>query len=151
MGLVMSAGASAVPIVNLSGPRVAVSILNLDIGGTLYDVTWEGSSSFVFGGDALTAANAINAALNTTTADLVDLSNAGTINNYNVYDSSGAVFSTSYFNPGAWHVDSIVANPGVRAIIHQAPGPATLLLVLAGLGGIGLRMRPRGTSRTHAS
>ncbi|MEP1538795.1 MAG: VPLPA-CTERM sorting domain-containing protein [Paracoccaceae bacterium] len=136
-----TATASFAATVALDNPNVAASIANFDIGGTLYDVTWDQGSTFVFDGDGDAAANAINAALNLTTAAFVKIASSGaSINNYFVFSTSGNNVSTSFSTPGNWDTVTGFGLSGVRAeltvSVSAVPLPAGGLLLLTGFGGI---------------
>lgn len=151
--LLSAVPAAAVPIVHLdANPLVAISIEDLDIGGTLYDVRFERTLSAVFDGDSAAAAAAINAALNSTlTAGFVSVPGVGSINNYNVFSTSGDwVFSSSFSNPTAWAVLGTGSlpnqpfNPSIRAVITAAV-PVPGVMFLFGIGFLGL-LAARGKS-----
>lgn len=145
IAILMSGNASATTV-NLSSSSVASSIFDLNIGGTLYDVVWRTNSSFVFGGDATIAAGAINSVLNITTALYLSVPLIGSINNYNVADTSGLVYSDS--TGSNWHIGNSSLNPDLRAILTPVsvplpPSIAFALFALSTLAAFGLLRRKR--------
>ena len=140
--------ALAIPIVVLDNPRVATDILGLDVLGTLFDVHFNNVGDGTFVGDtagATAARDAINAALNGTTADLVRILNTGvTVNNFGVQDGASTVRGVSFFVPGNWQPS---ANTALLAPIAQfrphvpLDEPAVVLLLALGLAGYAARRR----------
>lgn len=138
--------ALATPIVLLDSPRVAREIIKLDVLGTLYNVTFNnvGDGTFVGNAAGATAArDAINAALNMTTADLVSILNTGvSVNNFGVQDGASTVRGVSFFVPGNWQASG---NTALLAPIAQftayVPEPGTSLLMVLGLAGLASRRR----------
>lgn len=137
--------ALAVPVVVLDNPRVAREILKLDVLGTLYDVTFNNVADNTFLGDtagATAARDAINAALNSTAADLVRILSTGvSVNNFGVRDGgSTTVRGVSFSVPMNWQpsASTALAAPIAQFRLH-VPEPATLALM--GLALVGLRHR----------
>tara|TARA_R110002096_G_scaffold204341_3_gene389834 strand:+ start:6410 stop:6919 length:510 start_codon:yes stop_codon:yes gene_type:complete len=136
--------ATAVPIVNLSQPRVADSITGLVVGDFIYDVFFNNVANSTFVGDtagATMARDAINAALNATTADLVRIFSTGvTVNNFGVQDSGGStVRGVSFSIPNNWqpHASTVLAAPVAQfTLVGRIPEPLTLSLVVIGLAGL---------------
>ena len=142
-GVVVGGTASA-STVTLAGTNVAVSIQDLDVDGTLYDVVFERASDSVFAGSGSSALDAILAALNGTSADLVSVA-GGNVDAFSVADGSGFFFGSYEGTPGDWVVTSVSVGqePEVRAVltVSSVPVPASLPLLAVGLGGLGLMAR----------
>jgi hypothetical protein len=123
--------ASADPVVVLSTPGSALAIDGLYVGGTEYDVTFVVDAiDPTFDGQAGLAAEAVSeldAALNLTTAYLVNLAGCCVINQFTVEDNGpyAGIQTTSYSSAGNWQVYSTSATgDGSVAVFTAVPEPA---------------------------
>ena len=149
VGAVTTTAASAATVV-LDNPRVATDILGLNVLGTRYDVFFNnvGDGTFVGNTAGATAArDAINAALNTSTAEFVRILNTGVVvNNFGVQDGPSTVRGVSFSIAGNWQAS---ANTALLAPVAQfrlaapapIPVPASLPLLAIGLAGLGFIKR----------
>jgi hypothetical protein len=125
--------AMADPVVVLSTPGSAEAVDGVFVGGTEYDVsfianaidpTFDGQSSL-----AAEAVSELDAALNGTTAYLVNLAGCCVINQFIVEDDGpyAGVNTTSYSSPGNWQVYSTtVTGDGSVAVFTAVPEPADI-------------------------
>lgn len=118
--------------------QVVSAINGISIDGTTYNVTFgqDTLDSTFFGNStgATDAANAIDAALNTSTAAFVWLGNASvSINNFTVLtdNSYDGPSGTSFSEVGTWRISGSYL--GSTAQFTKVPEPATLLLLALGL------------------
>ncbi len=132
----MPRAASAATVI-LDG-QTALSIKNLSLQGTFFDVFWEVSSGSVFDGNRFVAQAAIDDALNQSGSILVGTSSGVRINNYSVVDVSGFVTSAK-FATDEWQDATALGVSGLKAVINEVapiPLPSSLLLLLTSIGGL---------------
>lgn len=119
--------------------QTALSIKNLSLHGSFFDVFWEIGSNSIFDGDRFVAQAAIDSVLNQSGSILIGTSSGLQINNYSVKDVLGFVTSTSFSLPGEWQDASNLGMSGVTAVISEVapiPLPSSFLLLLTSIGGL---------------
>lgn len=140
--------AYAVPIVVQSG-GFATEVDNLNVNGTLYNVTFGLTIDQTFLGNpsgALDAANALAPALNGSPAINIDIPGVETANGFTIADDSlgnGPTVGDPPATVGTWSVN--IFAPGTPyAKFAAVPEPATLSLFAGGLMALGaMRRRSR--------
>ena len=149
----LSQKAVAVPIVILEGTSTVLGIKHLDVLGIKYNVTFNNFPNSTFIGDtagATAARDAINAALNMTTAELVRILNTGVdANNFGVQDTvNTTVRGVRFFSRAAWESTTQYTRPLYAPLAQfvAVPEPATLTLWLVVLGLVGFTVLRRGLS-----
>lgn len=139
----IGAGSATAATVKLDNPRVATEILKLEILGVFYNVFFNNVGDGTFIGDtagATAARDAINAALNGTTAEFVRIRNTGvTVNNFGVQTGASTVRGVSFSIAGNWQASGNTAllAPIAQFRVTAVPLPAGLVLLAGGLGILG--------------
>jgi len=137
-----TAAAHATPTVVLDFGEFATEVENLDVDGTLYNVTFADAIDHTFQGNpsgALDAANGLNDALNGSAAINVEDPGFFTANGFTVADDSSGDGPTVGDPPatvGTWSVNIFGAGQPY-AQFAAVPEPATLALFSASLFGLG--------------
>lgn len=143
----MGANSASAATVQLDNPRVASEILGVVVLGVTYNVFFNDTGDDTFFGNtagATAARDAINNALNGSTAEFVRLRNTGaTANNYGVQDAGSSVRGVSFSIAGNWQASADRALVAPIAQFTVVPLPAALPLLAGGIAVLGLVARRR--------
>ena len=136
---VASAYAATVVLLN---PQVASAVNDLIVDGTTYDVRfiWQGTDTTFAGNTsgALAAANALDAALNGSTASFVNAIGGGSVNSFDVQDNGvNGVVASSFSTAGNWQVISTNSVNGSVAVFTAVPESSTWAMMLIGFATLG--------------
>jgi hypothetical protein len=126
----------------LANPDVASAVNDLIVDGKTYDVQFvlNGTDTTFVGNDtgALAAANALDAALNGSTAAFVHMIGDGSVTSFVVQDNgTEGVFSLSGGNAHHWQICCTSPDESV-AVFAAVPEPSTWAMMLLGFAGLGL-------------
>lgn len=164
---VLTAGAAAIALLAISqtasattviySGQVATAIDGLVVDGKTYNVTFDQSYSTAFEGSpsgALDATNAIDAALNGTTAVYVNVPGLGNTLAFTVEDSGDfGVSGANSGSAGTWHLFSTNFDDQSVAqftAVSGVPEPAIWAMMLLGCFSLGAALRHRRADRSAA-